>query len=303
MVNFKEIQLSDKEWITNILKKANYQGCDYSFANLYMWREPSQITVAEVDGFLCIMGQAHYEKEPVYVFPAGNGNIGPIIEKLERDAEERNIRFRLRAAGKEQAEYIKELFPGRFEAESMRGEWDYLYLVENLTNLAGKKYHGKRNHIARFKDDNNWSYERITEDNLGECMEMNDAWCRMYGCREEDGKRTEQCAVREAAQNFSALGLEGGLLRKGGEVVAFTMGEPLNDITYVVHIEKAFSDVQGAYPMINQQFVIDRMQDFLYVNREEDMGEEGLRKAKLSYKPDLLLEKYTIVKKNTIMRL
>jgi len=297
MIDFKEIQISDKEWITDILRKANYQGCDYSFANLYMWRSPSKIKVAKVNEFLCIMGQTQLEEGTVYVYPAGTGEIRPVIEMLLEDAKKRNIRFQLRAAGKEQANYLEELFPGRFITESIRGEWDYLYLVENLSHLSGKKYHGKRNHIARFKDQNDWSYERITEKNLSECMEMNAIWCETYKCAEVEGKRKEQYALKEAAANYTELGLEGGLLRKDGKVVAFTIGEPLNDSTYVVHIEKAFGEIQGAYPMINQQFVLDRMQNYRYVNREEDMGEEGLRKAKLSYKPDLLLKKYTLISK------
>ena len=106
----------------------------------------------------------------------------------------------------------------------------------------------------------------------------------------------EYDVVKGALIDYKRLGLVGGVLKKYGEVVAFEIGEPLNDDTFVVHFEKAYADVQGAYPMINKQFVLHECQGYKYVNREEDDGEEGLRKAKLSYHPDILLEKYNAYK-------
>ena len=123
---------------------------------------------------------------------------------------------------------------------------------------------------------------------------MNLKWCALYGCSDDEGLKKERCAVENAFAHFEAEGLLGGLLREetGGPVIAYTMGRPLNSDTFIVHIEKAFHDIQGAYPLINQQFVEHNCQGFTYVNREDDTGAEGLRKAKLSYRPAILLDKY-----------
>lgn len=116
-------------------------------------------------------------------------------------------------------------------------------------------------------------------------------WRNANGCDEHEGKNAEMCVTLNSLRLFEELHLRGGLLRANGEVVAFSIGEPVCDDTMVVHIEKAYADVQGAYPMINQQFLIHEAAEFKYVNREEDTGDEGLRKAKESYKPAFLQEK------------
>ncbi|HEX3022313.1 MAG TPA: phosphatidylglycerol lysyltransferase domain-containing protein [Lachnospiraceae bacterium] len=290
MITFKKIELEDREWIEARLKESDYRSCDYSFVNNYIWREANHVEYANVDNFYCLKsGKGEHQ---IYTYPAGIGDIKSVIETLIEDARERDITFRLRGMTKEATELLEELFPGRFSVTLPREECDYLYLTERLTTLAGKKLHGKRNHIARFKDDPNWVYEEITRDNIDECFEMNKRWCKVYECNSSKSLQHEYCAVKRAFDNYFDLGLVGGLLRRDGEVIAYTMGEPLSSDTFVVHIEKSFVDIQGAYPMINQQFVIHNCQDYLYVNREEDLGDEGLRKAKLSYYPDLLLEKY-----------
>lgn len=290
MINFRNIEMKDKEWMNQRLKESDLRGCEYSFANLFMWRKPSSIQIAEVENLLCIRSGG--EDSIFYHYPIGRGDTQKAVELLTADAAEQSIPFAMRGLLEEMKDSLEELFPKRFVFTTNEGEWDYLYPVEKLTTLAGKKYHGKRNHIARFKDKDDWSYEAVTPENLWECREMNDIWCQEYGCDKSEGARIEQCAVGQAFQYFEELGLEGGLLRKEGKVAGFALGEPLNSDTYVVHVEKAFPSIQGAYPMINQQFVIHNMQNYRYVNREEDMGDEGLRKAKMSYKPDPWLPKY-----------
>ncbi|WP_455715093.1 DUF2156 domain-containing protein [Anaerosporobacter sp.] len=295
MITFKEVELSDRDWINHRLKQAQYKSCDFSFVNNFIWRYSNHIEFADVNGFYCL--KSGVGEEQYYTYPVGEGDIKPVIEALMEDAKERNIPFRLRGIVENEVSKVEEAFPGLFNIESSRDESDYLYKTERLTTLAGKKLHGKRNHIARFKDNPDWQYEDITRENIEECKEMNAKWCSLYDCDEDESLQLEACAVALAFKNFFELNLIGGLIRRDGEVIAYTIGEPLTDDTFVVHIEKAFPNIQGAYPMINQQFVIHNCQDFEYVNREEDMGEEGLRKAKLSYYPDLLIDKYTAVLK------
>ena len=233
-------------------------------------------------------------KEPFfYTNPIGTGDYGAIINALMTDAKERDIPLTLRGLLKEDVARLSALFPDTFDITENRNEFDYIYSIEALTNLTGRKYSGKRNHIARFMDNPDWTYEPITDENMRECAEMNDEWCRRNGCKGEQDLTWEHCAVRKAMKHFYELKLSGGLLRVGGKVIAFTIGEPLSSDTYNIHVEKALSEIQGAYPMINNQFLLHNCQSFRYVNREEDMGNEGLRKAKLSYHPEILLEKYT----------
>lgn len=292
MIHFKKITMEDREWIEEKLRESDYRGCDYAFGNIYIWRKVSQIQIASVHGMFCMMSKSFYNKETIYTYPAGRGDTKKVIEEMMQDAIDRGHEFYLRGIEEEDAKQLKEWFPDKFRIEETREESDYIYTVQNLTLLAGKKYHGKRNHIARFRD-SLWHYENMDDSNIKACREMNAQWCENYGCLENEECVLEQCAVREAFAHFNDLGLIGGVLYQNNRVVAFTIGETLNSDTFVVHIEKAFSDVQGAYPAINQQFVEHNMSEFLYVNREEDLGKDGLRKAKLSYKPEFLLKKYT----------
>ena len=173
-----------------------------------------------------------------------------------------------------------------------------MYETEKMISLVGKKLHAKRNHINKFKENNpDWSYETLTMDNLEECLHMAEQWKHMNLCDEKGEKHAEFCVTKRALKQFQELGLKGGILRDGNRIVAFTLGEELNREMFVIHIEKAFADVQGAYPMINQQFLIHEASNYLYVNREEDTGAEGLRKAKLSYYPAFLQEKGNVTVK------
>ena len=186
-----------------------------------------------------------------------------------------------------------------------RDGYDYLYEVERLAELGGKKLHAKRNHINRFVENNpTWAYEEITPATLPECLEMDKEWYRRSLQREGDAEERdlgdEGIALRTAMEHYEELGLEGGLIRVYGEVVAFTIGDRLSADTYDVHFEKAYGELQGAYAMINREFarwVRARHPEIRYLNREDDMGVEGLRKAKQSYYPDLMVEKHTAVMK------
>ena len=214
------------------------------------------------------------------------------------DAAERGYPFRMRALSASTKEKVETLFPGRFEYVAVRDWADYIYTVRDLSELAGRKYQPKRNLISRFRSNNEWAYENIDSGNIAECMAMNEEWCRRNGCNDTRSLQMEAEAVTAMLAHFGELGLCGGLLRVQGKVIAYTVGEPLSDDTFIVHIEKAFTEFQGAYQMINQQFLVHHAAAFQYVNREDDAGDAGLRKAKLSYHPAFLQEKYIAVDKS-----
>ena len=175
---------------------------------------------------------------------------------------------------------------------------DYVYESEKLATLSGKKLHAKRNHINKFKATfENWNFEALTEDNVEECFQMALNWRRENGCEDDVEKNAEMCVTLNALRLREELELTGGVLRVNGEVVAFTLGEPVCEDTFVVHIEKAYAEVPGAYPMINQLFAKQVYDRYRYINREEDTGAEGLRKAKLSYYPVFMVEKGVVKEK------
>lgn len=298
MIDFKRITLSDKAWIDPLLAMGNFRGSEYTFSNNYNYRKIYNIEVARMnDYYLVRSGKSAGQTS--YLYPAGSGDIKPVIEALMADAQTLGRNFQMHGVTKEGAAALEVLFPDHFSIEETRDSFDYIYESEKLITLSGKKLHSKRNFINRFLADyeGNWSYEPITQENLDECWAMNAEWCAQVGCGEDSSLMEEACAVRNCFNNFDALGLSGGILRVEGKIVAYTMGLPLNSDTFIVHIEKAFSSVAGAYPMINREFAAHCCADFKYINREDDVGDEGLRKAKLSYRPAILLEKYLITLK------
>ena len=297
-MKLKELTLADKPWVDELLAARPYLSCDYCFGNLFIWKCAFREQIARIgDCFTVLFHGDEGEEGPAFLYPAGAGPIKPVIEELLDHCEREGIPFRLHSAPETAVEELSRLFPGLFDFDADRDYTDYIYRTEDLVNLAGKRYHGQRNHSARFKE-GDWAFEPLGAENMADCRAMNELWCRASGCGPDAEGRAEQCAVERAFRYYDELGFFGGLLRREGRVVAFTMGERLNPDTMVVHIEKALPEVQGAYPTINREFAARFCQGYSYINREEDLGIEGLRKAKLSYHPAILLPKYGVRRKD-----
>lgn len=290
---FHPISLDDRDWMNDKLKEDNLNICEYTFANNFVWAKVYDVQVgcAYGCGVVRFRGQENYQ----YSFPFGNGDKKAVIEHLRKICAVYGYRLSFYPLTERCRLELMDWFPGMFEISSNRDNFDYVYTVEKLSTLKGKKLHGKRNHIARFMDDGDWHYEAITEKNMDECRRMAKEWTSLRTEKWNEEMALEIGVLEVACSNFEMLGLCGGVLYKGDKIVAFTIGEMLNTDTFVVHFEKAYPDLQGAYPMINQQFILHEAQEYLYVNREEDTGDLGLRKAKLSYYPDFLVKKYTAV--------
>jgi len=291
MIDFRLLTLDDQPRVKPLLQAAAERGAEYSFANSLVWGAFYHQQIAFVDGFLVVKAGVD---APLYNFPCGSGDVKAVVQRLAADAAAHGHPFRMRALSKSTKQRLETLFPGRFTYTAVRDWADYIYHVRDLTTLAGRNYQPKRNLISRFSNDNEneWTYEDIDDHNIAECIAMNEEWCRRNGCFENGSLRTETEAVAAMLAHFRRLDLCGGLLRVAGRVVAYTVGEPLSADTFIVHIEKAFTEFRGAYQMINRQFLMRRANHFLYVNREDDSGDAGLRKAKLSYHPAVLHEKY-----------
>lgn len=288
-MEFKTPTIEDKEEIDRCILADDTRSCDYATANIILWSSFYQVKYAIIDGLFV----SHTDEEGgSFCYPLGKGNKKKVLQYFMDDCKEKKIPFVLHGVTHEMEEEFREMFGDIYEIEYDRDISEYIYDREKLATLSGKKLHGKRNHINRFKENHEWSYEPLSDENQLEVLAMLMEW-KMQNCDPEDiEKHDEICVSKNCVINYKELGLVGGVLRAEGKVVGFSIGERAsNEDTFIVHIEKAFADIQGAYPMINQQFVIHEMEDFKYVNREDDAGEEGLRKSKLSYRPVFMVDK------------
>jgi len=287
MLKFKKAELADRKEICDILKKSPCYSMEYNFTLLFMWQNQYGMEFAIDDGMLFI--RAGGDKK-AYLFPCGTGDLKSALEKLF-DFCRNGISFY--SLNSKQKEFLEREYPNRFSFKENRNAGDYVYLSDSLANLKGKKLSSKRNHINRFEAEHpDWRYEEITKNNISEVIQMHERWCETQDMEERKGLKEETEAVKLVLNNFEELKLSGGLIRTGGEVVAFSAGDVLNTDTFLVHIEKAFGNINGAYPIINREFVRHNCLAFKYVNREDDAADEGLRRAKLSYQPYEIIEKF-----------
>ena len=291
-LKFRRIELSDKKRARELLAKSGFCGCEYTFGNNFVWRDVYKVEVCFFEDFYFVK-QLDGENTR-FLYPAGAGSVERAVGLIAEYCEENGLKPRI-FANKEKAAEITALFPD-YTAEPLRDFYDYVYLADDLANLKGKKYHAKRNHLNRFCE-NNWSFEPITADNLAECAELNARWCEENLDVDDKGKLEEQIVVHQSFEHYEELGYYGGLIRVDGVVEAFAFGEHSADNCFVVHVEKASRKYQGAYAAINRELVNSLGGKFPYINREDDAGSENLRKAKLSYYPAFMEEKFCVTRR------
>ncbi|MFH1060966.1 MAG: phosphatidylglycerol lysyltransferase domain-containing protein, partial [Pseudomonadota bacterium] len=182
----------------------------------------------------------------------------------------------------------------RVSARPDRDQSDYVYASEDLIKLAGNRFHRKKNHLNRFLKTQPHEYRPLDEGLVAAVLDMQQAWCALRECHQDPGLSAEDRAIYEALTNFGRLDYVGGAILVEGRVEAFSLGEPLNPDTAVIHIEKANPELPGIYAAINQRFVAEAWSGMTYINREQDLGLEGLRQAKESYNPHHLVDKYEL---------
>lgn len=288
-LNFRKPTLEDTDKIKSALKYVKHNACDYTAANLILWSDVYNTEIA-------FDGKDLYVKYNVdgmtfFGVPFVRAGIGKGIENIIKYAKDNNIEFGIGGVEPETFEIIDKIYPGEFKISYQRDGADYVYNIKDLAELSGKKYHGKKNHINKFKKTfDNWCYEKMSDDNADECIEMVKEWCVENVCADDESKAEEICIMINGIKNRDKLGLIGGLIRANDRIVAVTLGGAINDEVFDINFEKAFAEVPGAYTMINQQFIVNELMDYKYVNREEDMGLEGLRKAKESYLPAFMVQ-------------
>lgn len=284
MLEFKPLKLSSKQEIDSCAKNMSVTSSELNFTTFYIYRTLLNVMYCIEDN--CVIYKTkHGNGKSGYRFPIGDGNKKAIIETLINE----NPDLLFYGLTTDMVEFLNENFPNRFVCSKMPNYTDYVYEREKLSTLSGKKLHSKRNHINSFYKLYKSEFSKITSSDRDLIVNTYDSW---FGETDDEYLLQEKDSIADLLQNFETLGLIGGKLMVDGNLVAFTIGERLNQNTAVVHIEKANTDYKGAYTVINQQFAEQMLGEFMYVNREEDMGIAGLRKAKMSYLPDLMIEKY-----------
>lgn len=295
MIEFRPVRLEDRATIERFTMSSDITNCDLSFANMFCWQEVYHSAWAIVDGFLVIRFHIDGGDRLGYMQPVGEGDCARIIPALREDAHAHGQRLRIIGLTDRGREMIRQMHIGLFAFESDRALEDYVYAADDLRNLPGRRYQPKRNHINRFMAEYpDYRYEELTPDRFDECMQLEREWRRNH-----EGHTSELCAEQRAMQrafaHFAELGMTGGCIYVGERMVAFTYGSAVNDHTFDTHVEKADTDYDGAFTVINCLFARHLPERFTLINREEDLGIEGLRRAKLSYHPAVIQHKFTAI--------
>ncbi|PAF44592.1 phosphatidylglycerol lysyltransferase domain-containing protein [Helicobacter sp. 11S02629-2] len=291
---FKEISLENKDLIKSYLAKETFLISDITFGNLFIWRHARKIEYAIVKD--CLIIKTTYEgKNPFIFFPIGEGDKKQALLDLKTYFQSSGERLELHSVESKNLELLKELFPDA-KVELNRDRSDYVYVTKELIELKGRKFHKKKNHFNRFLEEHaGFTYEPMSEANLEELIELQTKWHKLNDDPSDKGLYFEHVGIIDVFKHFDKLGLEGGLIRCSGNIMAFSFGEIATNEMCVIHIEKADISYRGAYQAINQQLLSHAFSMILYANREEDLGIEGLRKAKLSYNPTMIVEKYEVL--------
>jgi len=293
-LNFKPLEIRDKEIFNRYLIEDPPEISELTFTNLFMWQSLYHPVWAELDNILLIIlnpeGATSFGLQPV-----GSGNKAEALSVLLDYLDEQTSDPKICRAGERFVSKVVD--KNLFSCIPDRANSDYIYSTFDLIQLAGRKYHRKKNHLNHFLKNFQYEYHELDLE-LVECfIDMQEEWCKMRECLEIPDLLSEDYAVHRALTHFEELDYRGGALKIEGRIEAFSLGEMLNENTAVIHIEKANPDISGLYTVINQMFCSNAWAEIEFINREQDLGVEGLRKAKESYLPHHMINKYTITRK------
>ena len=292
MIKFQHLDPANKALYDRYLHRSGERGCEYNFSNLYLW---GRQRAAFHQGNLVFFSQ--FNRKSVYPFPLQGGDLKASLDAIIHDAKVRDIPCRLTSLSHEDCDILESLYPGQFRFHEDRDGFDYVYAIDDLADLKGRKYQRKRNHINRFRQNYpGYTLEPLTDENTVDAVLLLQKWYADRELADPHGDfHMEKAAIFKALRDRTQLGIEGLLLKHDGKTLAMTMGSAMNETTFDVQFEKALEEADGAYPTINQEFaqyLRAKYPKLQWLDREDDMGLEGLRKAKLSYCPHHLIEKH-----------
>lgn len=296
MIVFNEIKLEDQKIISNYLSAFNSEVSELNFTNLYAWREKYGFKFSIIDDFLWIMNQTT-EGNIYFSPPIGdyNQDLHESIKQLKKYCNQKNHDFIIKKASERVKEVITSNDSFDYVINTNRDESDYLYLFNDLLELKGNKYHKKKNRVNKFlKTYPDWSYEIINDKNIDSCRLFADQWCVDNNCEAIENLKYERKAIKEVLDHYNDLDCYGGIINVNKKNAGFTISEKLNDETLVIHFEKADTKYNGVYNILSNEHLKSIGEEFTYINREQDLGIEGLRRSKMSYHPIELIHKYQI---------
>lgn len=284
----KPVEITDRDQVNRYLEADQPEICELTFANIYIWRHREKPQLTLINGNLCIFCQPP-DEAPYFLEPVGDNCLEETVEVCLSAAP------RLSRVSEKFLEKIR----ARYNTREDRDNFDYVYSTEELANLKGKKYDGKRNLIRKFEQNHGGEIRSLTESEIGGCLKLVERW--EASSPEENRTMDERgraaaLAIREALVNFESLGLSGKVAIIDGQVEGFCLGEKLNRETAVVHVELASREIAGLHQFLNRECARTIWKEYKYINREQDAGIPGLRQAKLSYHPAFLVKKYDISK-------
>ncbi|MDD6055856.1 MAG: phosphatidylglycerol lysyltransferase domain-containing protein [Helicobacteraceae bacterium] len=294
-MQWKPIDIEDKELITSFFNSKHILVSDLTFTNLYLWHYARHISYIILND--CLVIKTQYPNENPFIFyPIHKENNKDSIKKtilgIMQQCRAKGLQFSIHSLSKSDKQELESLLPDTFDFIYREDRSDYIYSIPELIELKGKKYHKKKTHLNRFYERYPFVFELLDSSNAEELITTYQSWFGQISDNASDGLKNEFIGIIECLKEFKHLDFIGGILRVNGEIIAFSFGEKLNKDTIVIHIEKANINYQGAYQAINREFLANVWDKFLFVNREEDLGIEGLRKAKKSYQPLYLEEKF-----------
>ena len=298
MLEWSLPEAEDEDWINSCIAVSGTMASDASFANIYLLRNKYSTKISRYKDFI-IRKYSGKGARCGYTFPLGKGDVAKALAEIEKDAKECGERLQFAFVTEEQKEVLENAMPARFCYSSDAGDSDYIYLRSELASLSGKAFHKKKNHFSKFvRTYPDYKYYEIGACNIYDAQKVADAWYYEHLQDEDASQLAEYKAIKEALENFEELGLIGGIIYVNDSPCAMTIASKINENTVDVHFEKAVGEyaLNGGYAAINKLFS-EKLDGVTWLNREEDIGIEGLRKAKLSYRPKIMLKKYSAVEK------
>ncbi|WP_249030368.1 GNAT family N-acetyltransferase [Tannockella kyphosi] len=288
----KILTINDFDTVQPYIEKANYKGYNSNFVTLMMWNHEYHIQYDIVDDILMML--LEFDNHQFFSMPfCIKDKIPQAIEWMKVYAHDHHIEFRIECVTKDIRDYIQSLYKDDFSYVQHLGYSDYIYDLSTLVSLKGKKMQKRRNHYNYFlKQYNNFVFKEIEVDdfyNIYQCLEQ---WSTLH--QDDEMVNSEFIGISYLLNNLEKLPVKTGCIYLDGKLEAFTIGSLLPHSTVQIHVEKANKDIRGLYVAINKLFLEYHYSDYLYVNREEDMGIESLRKAKQSLHPIDMIDKYRI---------
>lgn len=295
-LSFHPLTIADRASIVDQVKHTECRNCDLNFMNLLSWRTLYSTEAAYCGPWLVFRFMANGQL--AYLPPIGPDNWHDILAAMRDDAAAMGYPFMLLGVCEQALARLQKAMPDYFHAVANRNYTDYIYRRDALATLAGKKLQPKRNHFNRFVHNYpDYEFKPLTKEDFDDCLTLYQTWNAHKAEAPNDAPlsyEAEQRSLRCVLEHWDELHGLGGILHVGGKTVAFTYGAPINYDTFDVCMEKADPSYDGVFAAINREFVRTIPEQYTLINREEDLGIEGLRKAKLSYHPHLLLHKYTV---------